>query len=104
MEGVVREIAGERTTMDAPGELTIYTVELHFNQLADDSDRRFFNSVPTRFQLPSATVDRLRRIAATELAKNDEFQRLVKDLRNDANLVNFPTALEMDQSTERNSK
>ena len=43
-------------------------------------------------------------IAAAELAKNDEFQRLVKDLRNDPNLVNFPTAVEMDQSTERNSK
>jgi len=104
MARLAREIPAERTTTDAPGELTIYTVELHFNQLADDSNRRFFNSVPTRFQLPSATVDRLRRIAAAELAKNDEFQRLVRDLRNGPNLVNFPTALEMDQSTERNSK
>jgi hypothetical protein len=79
-------------------------VDLHFNELADDPDRRFFNSVPTRFQLPSATVDRLRRIAAVELAKNDEFQRLVRDLRNGPNLVNYPTALEMDQSTERNGR
>src|SRR5437870_8418891 len=95
MAHLAREIPAERTTMDAPGELTIYTVELHFGQLADHSDRRFFNSVPTRFQLPSATVDRLRRIAAAELAKNDEFQRLARDLRNDPNLVNFPTAMEM---------
>jgi NTE family protein len=61
--------------------LTTYFVELHFNQLADDSDRRFFNSVPTRFQLPSPTIDRLRHLAATELAKNEDFRRLVGDLR-----------------------
>src|SRR5207245_758655 len=40
-----RETSAVRLTMNGPGELTIYTVELHFNQLADDSDRRFFNSV-----------------------------------------------------------
>jgi hypothetical protein len=61
--------------------LTTYFVELHFNQLADDSDRRFFNSVPTRLQLPPPTIDRLRHLAATELAKNEDFRRLVGDLR-----------------------
>jgi len=98
MARLAREIPAERTTMDAPGELTIYTVELHFNQLADDSDRRFFNSVPTRLQLPSATVDRLRRIAAAELARNDEFQRLVRDLRNGSNPIVFQPQSEWNQS------
>jgi hypothetical protein len=58
-----------------------YIVELHFSQLADKSDRRFFNSVPTRLQLPSKTVDRLRQLAARQLADNVEFRRLVSDLR-----------------------
>lgn len=66
---------------DEQAKLTLYIVELHFSQVADESDRRFLNSVPTRLQLPSATVDRLRRIAATELAGNEEFRRLVTDLR-----------------------
>jgi NTE family protein len=64
-----------------PAELGMYIVELHFSQLADDSDRRFFNSVPTRLQLRASTVDRLRHIAAAELARNDEFRRLVRDLQ-----------------------
>jgi len=72
--------------------------------LADDSDRCFFNSVPTRLQLPSATVDRLRSIAAAELARNEVFQRLIGDLRNGSNPVNSPTGMKISQSTERNSQ
>jgi hypothetical protein len=56
-------------------------VELHFSQMADESDRHFFNSVPTSLQLPSKTVDRLRQLAARQLAENLEFKRLVSDLR-----------------------
>ena len=104
MARLARETSAVRLTMNGPGELTIYTVELHFNQLADDSDRRFFNSVPTRLQLPSASVDRLCRIAAAELARNEEFQRLIGDLRNGSNPVNFPTGMKISQSTERNSQ
>jgi NTE family protein len=69
-----------QTADSHPLELTTYTIELHFNQLADESDRRFFNSVPTRLQLSTSTVDRLKRLAAAELKRNPEFQRLVQDL------------------------
>jgi NTE family protein len=69
------------TGAEGPAELTLYIVELHFSQALDESDCRFFNSVPTRLQLPASTVDRLRRIAARELAGNAEFRRLVGDLR-----------------------
>lgn len=58
-----------------------YVVELHFNDLANDGDRRFFNSIPNNLQLPANTVDRLRQLAARELATNEEFRRLVRDLR-----------------------
>jgi hypothetical protein len=67
---------------DSPSEEVVpYVIELHFNQLADESDRRFFNAVPTSFALPSKTVDRLRQLAARELASNAEFGRLLRDLR-----------------------
>jgi len=62
-------------------EITTYIIELHFRQLANESDRRFFNSVPTSLQLPSKTVDRLRQLAARQLAGNVEFRRLVSDVR-----------------------
>jgi len=77
-----REITASRLRagLGPPDELTAYIVELHFNQLADESDRGFFNSVPTRLQLPVSTVDRLKHLAAVELKRNPEFQRLVQDL------------------------
>jgi NTE family protein len=61
-------------------KIETYIVELHFSQLADASDRRFFNSVPTSLQLPSKTVDRLCSLSARELADNEQFKRLVRDL------------------------
>ncbi len=64
-----------------PHPIATYVIELQFNQLANESDRRFFNSVPTSLQLPSKTVDRLRQLAARQLADNVEFRRLVSDLR-----------------------
>jgi NTE family protein len=62
-------------------EIESYVVELHFNQMANEADRRFFNSVPTTLQLPSSTVDRLERLARVELKNNSEFHRLVTDLQ-----------------------
>ncbi len=83
---VMARLSRERaeTGESGPLEMTAYVIELHFNQLADQSDRRFFNSVPTSFQLPSRTVDRLRQLAARQLADNQEFKRLVHDLTNES--------------------
>ena len=72
-----RVLAGEIP----PEETEIYIIELHFNQIADDADRRFFNSVPTSLQLPPATVDRLEHLAREQLEINPEFRRLIQDLR-----------------------
>ncbi len=72
------ELRSAGVSTNAP--LSTYIIELHFNQLANDDDRRFFNSVPTRLQLPGETVDRLRRIARDQLAENPEFRRLLRDL------------------------
>jgi NTE family protein len=79
---VMARLAREHTGSgdSPPVEITTYVIELHFNQLANESDRRFFNSVPTSLALPSKTVDRLRQLAARELADNAEFRRLVRDL------------------------
>jgi NTE family protein len=77
-----REAARAQAGDPQSGKIESYIVELHFSQLADESDRRFFNSVPTKLQLPSKTVDRLCRLAARQLADNAEFRRLVSDLQN----------------------
>lgn len=89
---VMARLSRERTgTGDSPAqEIETYVIELHFNQLANEADRRFFNSVPTSLQLPSKTVDRLRQLAAHELADNAEFRRLVHDLGASPNNSNSP--------------
>ena len=84
MARLSRERAGSGDSQ--PLEVTTYVIELHFNQLPDESARRFFNSVPTSLQLPSKTVDRLRQLAARQLANNEEFRRLVGDLAKPAKL------------------
>jgi len=61
--------------------IATYIIELHFKQLANESDQRFFNDLPTSLQLPPRTIDRLRALAARELAGNTEFKRLVADLK-----------------------
>jgi len=63
-----REAARAQAGDSPSGKIESYIVELHFSQLADESDRRFFNSVPTKLQLPSKTVDRLCQLAARQLA------------------------------------
>jgi NTE family protein len=73
-----------------PTEIATHIIELHFRQLANDSDRRFFNSVPTSLQLPSKTVDRLRQLAARELSESKEFQRLLVVLKGQPSASNTP--------------
>ena len=71
----------DETSNAESSEIATYIVEVHFRQLVDESDRRFFNAVPTSLQLPSRTVDRLRELAGRELAGNREFKRLIADLK-----------------------
>ncbi len=80
---VMARLSRERTDsgVSEPLQITTYVIDLHFNQLPDESERRFFNSVPTSLQLPSKTVDCLRQLAARQLADNVEFKQLVRDLR-----------------------
>jgi NTE family protein len=76
-----REAARVRAGGSQSAKIETYIAELHFSQTANESDRRFFNSVPTRLQLPSSTVNRLEQLARVELKNNPEFRRLVADLR-----------------------
>ena len=71
-----REAARAQAGDSQSGKIESYIVELHFNQLADESDRRFFNSVPTSLQLPSKTVDRLEHLAACGVKKQPGIPQL----------------------------
>jgi NTE family protein len=76
-----REREAAQTGETPAVKMETYVVELHFSQLADAGDRRFFNTVPTSLQLPAPTVDRLEQLAKVELENNPEFHRLVAEVR-----------------------
>jgi hypothetical protein len=91
MTRVSRDRADSRgkTTDCQPPDIATYIIELHFRQLANESDRRFFNSVRTTLQLPAKTVDRLCELARRNLAENKEFRRLVADLKSQRGNITF---------------
>jgi hypothetical protein len=85
-----REAARAQAGDSQTGKIESCIVELRLSQLANESDRRFFNSGPTKLQLPSKTVVRLCQLAARQLADNAEFRRLVSDLRDQSTKPNSP--------------
>src|SRR2546427_12764358 len=67
-----------------PDELQFYPIEVDFNALPDEAERRFFESLPTSFYLPPATVDRLRAVAARMLRRSENYRKLLRDLNGPA--------------------
>jgi NTE family protein len=59
----------------------LHLIELAFDFLEDPEERTFFNNVPTSFNLPDETVDRLRDVARRLLRESEDFQRLLALLR-----------------------
>jgi NTE family protein len=58
-----------------------HLVELAFDFLEDPEERHFFNNLPTSFNLPDETVDRLRDVGHRLLRESEDFQRLIALLR-----------------------
>ena len=53
---------------------------MNFDALSDETERKFFKSLPTSFKLPPETVDRLRAVAARLLRQSENYQKLLRDL------------------------
>jgi len=63
------------------GDINFYVVEVKFNALRDEAERKYFKSLPTSFKLSSEQVDKLRDVAHRLLGESEEFQRLLRDLK-----------------------
>jgi hypothetical protein len=63
-----------------PEKVQFYPIEVDFTSLPDETERRFFESLPTSLHLPPATVDRLRAVAARMLRQSENYRRLLHDL------------------------
>ena len=58
-----------------------HIIEINFNALLEDAERRYFNSLPTRFKLPPGAVERLRGVAGRLLRQSPEWTSLLHELR-----------------------
>ena len=59
-------------------------VTIGFEDIEDESERAFFQEVPTSFRLPNSTVDRLIAVARRLLRESPDFQGLVREIQTDA--------------------
>ena len=75
----LREWQEETVRQGVP--LDFYLIHLTFSALPEQSERDYFQRIPTTFSLPAEQVDRLREVAPQLLAASADFQRLVHDMR-----------------------
>ena len=57
-----------------PYHVELYPAQVAFEYIESDSERRWFKNLPTNFQLPRETIDKLRDIGRTLLSQDDKFQ------------------------------
>jgi len=72
------------TVSTAPGscrDVKFYVVEVKFDALREESERRYYKRLPTSFKLSPEQVDELRDVARRILDESEEFKRLLGDLR-----------------------
>ena len=61
-------------------DVDFHIIEINFNSLADDAERRYFNSLPTKLKLPRGASDRLREVAGRLLRQSPDWTRLLQEL------------------------
>jgi hypothetical protein len=56
-------------------------IHITFEDITDEDERIFFETLPTTLQLPPEKVDRVREKAGELLYQSEEFRRLIKELQ-----------------------
>lgn len=64
----------------APHRVELYPVQVAFEYIADAGERTWFKNLPTSFELPRETIDRLRAVGRRLLAEDPGFRRLMQAL------------------------
>jgi hypothetical protein len=60
-----------------PHQVDLYAAQVAFEYIESDSERHWFKNLPTNFQLPPETIDKLRDIGRTLLSEDDQFQKFL---------------------------
>jgi len=64
----------------APRRVELFPVQVAFEYLGSAQERAWFKNLPTTFELPRETIDRLRAVGRRLLNEDPEFQKLMKAL------------------------
>jgi len=64
----------------APNQVALYPVQVAFEYIENPTERAWFRNLPTTFELPRDTIDKLRAIGRRLLVEDPGFKRLMKDL------------------------
>jgi hypothetical protein len=71
----------QKMLSDGPIDRIKYSViHINFENIEDEEERAFFESVPTSLNLPPETVDRLRDKAGELLYGSEQFQEMISEL------------------------
>ena len=62
-------------------DIRVYIVEVDFDQLSEEKDRKFLMYLPTSFRLTPEAVDKLRWAAGEILTNSGGFQRFLNELK-----------------------
>ena len=76
------EIKKKLPELDAP-DIDYHFVEVAFDGIGDDDERKYLNEIPTAFKLEREYIDRLRLAAETILDTHPDFQKLLEGLQGD---------------------
>ena len=61
--------------------LTFDAIDVSFDAIADDAERRYFMNLPTSFSLPDDAVDRLRALGGRLLRESKKTQELMREVQ-----------------------
>lgn len=64
-----------------PHKVDVYPIQVAFEYLASPEERTWFKNLPTTFELPRETIDKLRQVGRRLLNEDPQFQNLMKDLK-----------------------
>ena len=73
---------GRQCALDLPAahKVDVYPIQVAFEYIASPEERTWFKNLPTNFELPRETVDKLRAVGRRLLNEDTQFQNLLKAL------------------------
>lgn len=66
--------------LPAPHKVDLYPIQVAFDYIVSPEERNWFKNLPTSFELPRETIDRLRQVGRRLLSEDPGFRELMKAL------------------------